>query len=209
MDDLAAARERMVREQLEARGVRSQRVLDAFRAVPRELFVAPGQADEAYEDRPLPIGEGQTISQPYVVGVMVEALEPGPDESALEVGAGSGYAAAILAQLAGRVHAVERHGQLAERARERLASLGLDVDLRTGDGRAGLPDVAPFDAILVSAGATAVPDRLVDQLAPGGRLVVPVGRGGEQELLRITRGADGTLATDRLGHVRFVPFVGG
>jgi protein-L-isoaspartate(D-aspartate) O-methyltransferase len=209
MADLAAARERMVRNQLEARGIRSQRVLDAFRAVPREHFVAPGQADEAYEDRPLPIGEGQTISQPYVVGVMVEALDPGPDETVLEVGAGSGYAAAILAQLAGRVHAVERHASLASRARERLASLGVEVDLRTGDGRAGLPDAAPFDAILVSAGATAVPDRLVDQLAPGGRLVVPVGRGGDQELLRITRSADGALTTDRLGHVRFVPFVGG
>jgi protein-L-isoaspartate(D-aspartate) O-methyltransferase len=207
--DRAAARERMVREQLQARGVRSERVLEAFLAVPRERFVAPDQAWAAYDDRPLPIGEGQTISQPYVVGVMIEALDLQDGDTVLEVGAGSGYAAAILARLAGRVHAVERHASLAADARARLQALGLDVDLRTGDGRAGLPDVAPFDAILVSAGATSVPDRLVEQLAPGGRLVVPVGRGGDQELLRIARSLDGTLTTDRLGHVRFVPFVGG
>jgi protein-L-isoaspartate(D-aspartate) O-methyltransferase len=199
----------MVREQLQARGVRSERVLAAFRAVPRERFVAPDQAWAAYDDRPLPIGEGQTISQPYVVGVMIEALDPQDGDTVLEVGAGSGYAAAVLSHLVARVHAVERHASLAAEARARFDELGLDVDLRTGDGRAGLPDAAPFDGILVSAGATTVPSRLVDQLAPGGRLVVPVGNGGDQELLRITRDPDGSLTTDRLGHVRFVPFVGG
>jgi protein-L-isoaspartate(D-aspartate) O-methyltransferase len=207
--DRALERVAMVEHQLTERGIRDQRLLAAFRAVPRESFVDEAVAELAYEDSPLPIGEGQTISQPYVVALMIEALGVRTGDRVLEVGAGSGYAAAILSQLAGRVDAIERQPALAEAARDRLRRLGYDnVDLRTGDGTRGLPAEAPFDAILVSAGGPAIPTPLIDQLAPGGRLVIPVGKAREQRLLRITTSEDGRAYQEDLGPVRFVPLVG-
>jgi protein-L-isoaspartate(D-aspartate) O-methyltransferase len=205
----ARERARMVEHQLIDRGIRDQRLLNAFLEVPREAFVDESVADLAYEDSPLPIGEGQTISQPYVVALMIEALDVRPGDRVLEVGVGSGYAAAILSRLAELVYAIERHPDLAQAARDRLARLGGDnVDVRTGDGTLGLPDAAPFDAILVSAGGPGIPPPLIDQLAPGGRLVIPVGKTREQRLLRITKSADGRPRQQDLGPVTFVPLVG-
>jgi protein-L-isoaspartate(D-aspartate) O-methyltransferase len=209
LTDRALERERMVERQLRARGVESQRVLDAFREVPREAFVEPGLEEFAYTDAPLPIGESQTISQPYVVALMVEALEIRPGDRVLEVGAGSGYAAAILSRLASEVYAIERHGSLAREAQERIERLGYDnVEIRSGDGTLGWPEAAPFDAILVSAGGPDVPPALLEQLAPGGRIVIPVGTSREQELIRITKSADGRLRKENLGPVMFVPLIG-
>jgi protein-L-isoaspartate(D-aspartate) O-methyltransferase len=208
LTDRVLERERMVERQLRARGVEDEHVLDAFREVPREFFVAAGLEDSAYTDAPLPIGESQTISQPFVVGLMVEALRIRPDDRVLEVGAGSGYAAAILSRLASEVYAIERHPSLAREARERIEQLGYEnVKLRAGDGTLGWPEAAPFDAILVSAGGPDVPPALLDQLAPGGRMVIPVGTSREQELVRITKSADGRLRTESLGPVVFVPLI--
>ncbi|MDB5592922.1 protein-L-isoaspartate(D-aspartate) O-methyltransferase [Enterovirga sp.] len=207
--DLARARDRMVDIQLRGRGIRDGRVLDAMRSIPRERFVDPGLAEFAYEDGPLPLAEGQTISQPYIVALMIEAAEIGPEDTVLEVGAGSGYATAILARLAGRVHAVERHASLAEAARRRLTELGQgEVELRTGDGTVGWPSAAPFEAILVAAGGPAVPAALKAQLALGGRLVIPVGPDRRQTLLKITRTGESTFAEEDLGAVAFVPLIG-
>jgi len=207
--DRAAERERMVERQLRARGIADEHVLAAFRAVPREAFVGEGQADAAYEDRPLPIGHGQTLSQPYVVALMLEALAVRPGDRVLEVGAGSGYAAALLSRLAGRVVAVERVRELADAARRRLAALGCaNVEVRHGDGTLGWPGGAPFDAVLVSAAAPDVPPALVGQLAQGGRLVMPVGDARSQELVRLVRSPDGGLGEERLGGVVFVPLIG-
>jgi protein-L-isoaspartate(D-aspartate) O-methyltransferase len=180
-----------------------------MRDVPREAFVPPAQAPYAFEDGPLPIGEGQTISQPFIVALMAEALRLRPTDRALEVGAGSGYAAAVLARLAAQVWAIERHPPLASAARDRLAVLGIgNVRIIEGDGTLGLPSEAPFDAILVSAGGPRVPDTLKDQLAPGGRLVIPVGpQGGPQDLLRVTRVGE-RWQEESLGPVRFVPLIG-
>jgi protein-L-isoaspartate(D-aspartate) O-methyltransferase len=207
--DRAGERTRMVEHQLIDRGIRDQRLLYAFLQVPREAFVDESVEDLAYEDSPLPIGAGQTISQPYVVALMIEALDVRPGDRVLEVGVGSGYAAAILSRLADLVYAIERHPDLAQAARHRLARLGDEnVDIRTGDGTLGLPDAAPFDAILVSAGGPGIPPPLVDQLAPGGRLVIPVGKTREQRLLRITKSAEGISRQQDLGPVTFVPLVG-
>ncbi len=205
------ARERasMVQLQLIGRGVRDRRLLAAFSVVPREAFVDPAVADLAYDDSPLPIDEGQTISQPYVVALMIEALGVRRGDLVLEVGAGSGYAAAVLSRLADRVYAIERQPALAEAARDRLHRLGYDnVEIRTGDGTLGLPDAGPFDAILVSAGGPAIPQALIDQLAPGGRLVIPVGMPREQRLLRVAKSAGGRVHREDLGQVSFVPLVG-
>jgi protein-L-isoaspartate(D-aspartate) O-methyltransferase len=199
----------MVRDQLIARGVVDTAVLAAFRTVPRERFVPERQEPHAYEDHPLPIGGGQTISQPYVVAFMAEALELGPRDHVLEVGAGSGYAAAIFSRLAADVIGIERRPELATTASEVLCALGYDnVRIVAGDGSVGMPEEAPFDAICVSAGAPEVPPALVEQLAAGGRLVLPVGDADGQRLTRMRRLPGGQLRRDDLGSVRFVPLVG-
>ena len=198
----------MVTEQIVRRGVRDPRVLAAMRSVPREEFVAPALARVAYHDRPLPIEEGQTISQPFIVAVMTEALDVDETDRVLEVGAGSGYAAAVLGLLAAEVHTIERHPRLARIAGERLARLGFtNVRVHTGDGTLGLPEHAPFDGIIVAAGGPDVPRNLLAQLAEGGRLVIPVGPPHAQSLLRITR-RGGEYTTENLGAVAFVPLVG-
>jgi protein-L-isoaspartate(D-aspartate) O-methyltransferase len=206
--DHAAARDEMVRAQLERRGVSDPRVLAAMRAVPRELFVNAGNEGEAYADRALPIGSGQTISQPYMVAVMTEALALDPTARVLEIGTGSGYQAAVLSRLAREVVTVERRADLAARARARLDQLGCtNVHVVVGDGSAGYPPGAPFEAILVTAGAPRVPEALTALLVEGGRLVIPVGDAWQQELLTIVRRGD-ALATVRGESCVFVPLVG-
>jgi protein-L-isoaspartate(D-aspartate) O-methyltransferase len=179
-------------------------------AVPREQFVRSGDVRHAYDDRPLDIGSGQTISQPYVVALMAQLLRLTPSSRALEIGAGSGYAAAVLGHLAREVHGVEWLPELAAEARRRIAALGLtNVQIHVGDGNRGWPSGAPYDAILVSAAPAFVPEPLLEQLVPGGRLVLPVGRAGhEQRLLRVTRGHEGEPTTSEdFGAVAFVPLV--
>lgn len=206
-DPFFAARTRMVREHVEARGVRDPRVLDAMLQIERHRFVQPELASEAYADRPLPIGEGQTISQPYIVGFMTEALRLRGDERVLEVGTGSGYQAAVLARLCAEVYTIEIVAPLAERAAATLRELGItNVHTRIGDGYAGWPEAAPFDAIMVTAAADHVPPRLLEQLAEGGRLVMPVGK-EFQTLRRVTRTEHGFVEEDLLP-VRFVPMTG-
>ena len=210
MTHFETLRHLMAEHQLERRGIRDPLVLEAMRSVPREAFVPPELAEEAYADGPLPIGEGQTISQPYIVALMVEALELRRGERVLEIGAGSGYAAAVLAEIAAEVYTVERHAPLAREARERLRALGYEnVQLRVGDGSRGWPEHAPYDAIVVAAGAPEVPEALKEQLAVGGRLVIPVGQGRTlQELLRLRRLSETQYQREELGGVRFVPLVG-
>ncbi|MFQ5876954.1 MAG: protein-L-isoaspartate(D-aspartate) O-methyltransferase [Acidobacteriota bacterium] len=209
MDDpFVRARQRMVREQIEARGIRDPRVLEAMRRVPRHLFVPEPWRSRAYEDGPLPIGEGQTISQPYIVAFMTEALRPRSTDRILEVGTGSGYQAAVLASIVARVFTVEILPGLGEQARRLLHELNYDnVEVRIGDGHAGWPEHAPFDAIIVTAAPEEVPPALIDQLVTGGRLVIPVGR-REQHLIRLTRTAEG-VERETLLPVRFVPLTGG
>jgi protein-L-isoaspartate(D-aspartate) O-methyltransferase len=198
----------MVEKQLRARGIHDPRVLAAMLAVPRHAFVPPELEGNAYDDQPLPIGEGQTISQPYMVAAAAEALELSGAESVLEIGAGSGYQSAVLSPLAREVRAVETQASLAASARERLARLGYrNVEIREGDGTAGWPEAARFDAILVSAAAPEVPAPLIAQLAEGGRMVVPVGSAETQSLLRIRR-RGGEILTERLFECRFVPLIG-
>ena len=210
MQDFSERRSRMVQAQIAGRGVLDQRVLDAMRKVPREAFVEAGLEEFAYEDGPLPIGEGQTISQPYIVALMIEAAEVKPGDRVLEVGAGSGYAAAILSRFTDRVLAIERHPTLAGSAAERLERLGYkNVDVRAGDGTKGWPEEAPFDVILVSAGGPQAPAALKEQLAIGGRLVIPVGAEmGRQKLVKITRRSACEFEEEDLGAVSFVPLVG-
>jgi protein-L-isoaspartate(D-aspartate) O-methyltransferase len=204
--DYAAARHEMVRGQIEARGVRDERVLDALRSVPRHRFVPEALAYAAYDDGPLPIGHGQTISQPYIVAVMTELLAPGPDDVVLDVGTGSGYQAAVLGRLAKRVYSVEIVPELAAEARERLAALGYaNVEVITGDGWAGLPERAPFDGILVAAAPPEVPPALLDQLGEGARLVIPVGR--DQQDLRVYERTPRGLEQRTIFGVRFVPLI--
>ncbi len=206
----AARRERMVRLQIANRGITDERVLDAMRSVPRESFVAPGYEDFAHEDRALPIAEGQTISQPYVVALTADAARLRATDRVLEVGTGCGYAAAVFGRLAREVHTIERLPGLVDVARRNLAAAGVgNVIVHEGDGSLGLPEQAPFDAILVAAGGPRVPQAYKDQLAPGGRIVMPVGGGYDaQRLLRLTLSDDGRFTTDDLGPVRFVPLVG-
>jgi protein-L-isoaspartate(D-aspartate) O-methyltransferase len=205
--DREARRLLMVEDQIVGRGVSDRRVVAAMRTVPREWFVPPEHAEEAYEDHPLPIGHGQTISQPYVVALMAEAAEVGPEDRVLEVGAGSGYGAAVLSQLAAHVWTIERHGPLARAAQDALESAKIqNVHVLHADGTRGWPEAAPYDAIVVTAAGDEVPSALLDQLGEGGRLVMPVGGSGAQELLRITR-SDGDFQRENLGAVRFVPLL--
>lgn len=202
------ARREMVARQIEDRGIRSERVLEAMRAVPRHLFVPGEYISASYTDEPLPIGEGQTISQPFMVAAMADALLLKGSERVLEIGAGSGYQAAVLSLLAREVIAIEAQPSLAESARERLARLGYcNVQVEGGDGSEGWPSEAPYDAILVTAAAPSVPPPLVEQLVDGGRLVIPVGRPEHQELIRITK-RRGEIAQEFLYDCRFVPLVG-
>jgi protein-L-isoaspartate(D-aspartate) O-methyltransferase len=201
------ARERMVRQQIEARGVHDARVLAAMRKVPRHLFVPAEMQRFAYSDTPLPIGHGQTISQPYIVAFMSEALELKPQDRVLEIGTGSGYQAAVLAELVQQVYSIEIVQPLAEEAEARLKRLGYgEVKVRVGDGYRGWPEAAPFDAIVVTAAPAHVPPPLIEQLREGGRLVLPVGR-FSQDLVRIRRTPKG-LKKENLLPVRFVPMVG-
>ena len=208
--DTVEARKRMVERQLTRRGVTDPEVLEAMRVVPREAFVPEELAGFAYEDSPLPIEAGQTISQPYIVGLMIQAAEVKPGDRVLEIGAGSGYAAAVMAAIADRVFAIERHGELTDRARARFDRLGYDnIELRTGDGARGWVEAAPFDAIIASAGAPGIPDALKQQLAVGGRLVIPVGETARrQTLIKLTRTGENTFEQEDLGGVLFVPLIG-
>lgn len=209
MLDFAYARERMIRSQIARRGLDKPELLAAFREVPREAFVEPGFEEFAYEDAPLAIGEGQTISQPFIVALMIDRAEIEPEDTVLEVGTGSGYAAAVMGRLAGRVYTIERHASLARQAEERFGRLGYDnIAVRTGDGTRGWPEAGPFDAILVAAGGPSVPQALKDQLDLGGHLVMPVGPRDDQRLLRVTRTSATTFEEEDLGGVRFVPLVG-
>jgi protein-L-isoaspartate(D-aspartate) O-methyltransferase len=203
-----AQRAAMVAQQLVKRGV-TGRVLDAFARVPREEFVTVDQIGRAYDDSPLPIGDGQTISQPYVVALTIAALDVDPGDRVMEIGTGSGYAAAILGELAREVVTIERIGSHADQARERLRRLGYDnVDVHHADGSIGWPDRAPYDGIAVAAGAPDVPKALLAQLAIGGRLVIPAGPADDQHLLVIERRDETHYAKRDLGEVRFVPLVG-
>lgn len=201
-------RREMVERQLRRRGIKDQRVLAAMARVPRHRFVLPPDEGEAYADTPLPIGLGQTISQPYMVARMTEILALPASARVLEVGTGSGYQAAVLAEIAAEVYSVERHARLAERARALLAELGFEnVEVIVGDGSLGLPEKAPFDGILVTAAAPKVPAPLQEQLAPGGRLVIPVGDSYYQSLAVVERTARGLRRRNVFG-CRFVPLVG-
>lgn len=201
------ARRRMVETQIRARGISDSRVLEAMRRVPRHRFVPASQTQFAYEDRPLPIGQNQTISQPYIVAYMTEAADISANEKVLEIGTGSGYQAAILGEMAREVYTIEIIPELAEEARRVLGELGYrNVQTRTGNGYAGWPERAPFDAILVTAAPEQIPQALIEQLAVGGRMVIPVGR-GEQEMVIITKTERGVVER-RTIPVRFVPMTG-
>jgi protein-L-isoaspartate(D-aspartate) O-methyltransferase len=207
MPNPATARQLMVDSQLRARGISDPRVLDAMLRVPRHEFVPEAYRAQAYEDHPLPIGDGQTISQPYIVAVMLDALQLTPDDKVLEVGTGSGYVTALLAEIAAQVFSVERHPSLAESARKVLAAHGhTNVCIFTGDGALGLPACAPFDAILVSAAAQRVPPALLSQLRDGGRMIIPVGAQDSQQL-QFIRMVNGQPLNSPRELVRFVPLV--
>ena len=204
------AREIMFREDLIGRGIKDAAVLRAIRAVPREAFVAPELAAHAYADHPLPIEEEQTISQPYIVAYMTEALELTPGDRVLEIGTGSGYAAAVLSRMVKTVYTIERLGRLADKARGRLTALGYsNVVVHAGDGTLGWPEHAPYDAIVVTAGAPKLPEALLEQLAPGGRLVIPIGPTSFlQMLIRVKRQGENDYHSEELCPVRFVPLIG-
>jgi protein-L-isoaspartate(D-aspartate) O-methyltransferase len=207
MSDPTAARQLMVDSQLRARGVSDPHVLEAMLRVPRHVFVPAPYQSQAYEDHPLPIGDGQTISQPYIVARMLESLQLAPTDKVLEVGTGSGYATALLAEIAQQVFSIERHSALAEGARQVLAELGYNnTRVVTGDGALGLPDCAPYDAILVSAAAHDLPSALLAQLSDSGRMIVPVGASDSQQL-QFVRAVNGQRVVSLREHVRFVPLV--
>jgi protein-L-isoaspartate(D-aspartate) O-methyltransferase len=210
MTDFASEREAMVERQLRRRGITEPDILDAFRAVPREAFVSDRHAHLAYGDHPLPIEANQTISQPYIVALMIQAAAIKAGDMVLEVGSGSGYAAAVISRIAAKVIGIERQHSLVEIGRERLARLGYDnIEIVEGDGTRGCPGEAPFDAILAAASGSHVPEALIAQLAPNGRLVMPIGeRGWVQELVKVTKQDDGVLRQENLGGVRFVPLIG-
>ena len=208
-DIYALARERMVATQLRGRGIRDENVLAAMARVPRHEFVPDEFRFQAYDDHPIPIGQSQTISQPYIVAIMLEYLALQPSHKVLEVGTGSGYQTALLAEIAARVYSIERQASLAESAKETLVRLGyFNVVVVTGDGTEGLPEASPFDAVIVSAAAPEVPPALFEQLSESGRLVIPVGRYEAQEL-QLIRKENGQCLIDRLEGCRFVPLLGG
>jgi protein-L-isoaspartate(D-aspartate) O-methyltransferase len=199
----------MVERQLRQRGIRDERLLAAMSKVPRHEFVSPQSQGEAYADRPVAIPEQQTTSQPYMIAAMIQAAEVKAEDRVLEVGAGSGYQTALLAELASQVFAVERHASLTEAARNTLERLGYrNARVVTGDGSLGLAEAAPFDTIIVSAAAPRIPPALTEQLAVGGRLVVPVGDSEQQQLQLVLRNADGTTSVSTLEGCRFVPLIG-
>ncbi|MDD4334254.1 MAG: protein-L-isoaspartate(D-aspartate) O-methyltransferase [Desulfotomaculaceae bacterium] len=208
-DNRISEREAMVKEQLIFRGIWNEAVQNSMLAVPRHLFVPENLKDYAYCDGPLSIGDGQTISQPYIVACMIEALAPGKDDVVLEIGTGSGYAAAVLSGLAAMVYTIERLASHAKRADALLKKLNYNnIGVITGDGTKGLPGKAPFDGILVSAGAPVMPKSLLEQLKIGGRLVIPLGTRNSQELLLISKDMHGDIKKRSLGAVRFVPLIG-
>jgi protein-L-isoaspartate(D-aspartate) O-methyltransferase len=210
MTDFAAEREAMVQRQIASRGIHDPKILEAFRAVPREEFLSAEYRDLAYGDHPLPIEAGQTISQPYIVALMIQAAEIKPGDRVLEVGAGSGYAAAVMSRIAGSVIAIERQHDLVKVASGRMQRLGFDnVRIVEGDGTRGWEPEAPYDAILAAASGSHVPPQWVAQLADGGRIIMPVGDPSwVQKLIKVTKGPAGKLITEDLGGVRFVPLIG-
>lgn len=198
----------MVESQLRARGIRDERVLAAMLRVPRHEFVSEEHREQVYEDHPIPIGEGQTISQPYIVAIMLEALALDPSDTVLEIGTGSGYQTALLAELVRQVYSVERYASLARAAQATLARLGFNnVEVLVGDGSRGLPDRAPFDVIVVSAAAPQIPPPLFEQLREGGRMVIPVGPAHAQEL-QLVRKHEGQPVVTSMEGCRFVPLIG-
>jgi protein-L-isoaspartate(D-aspartate) O-methyltransferase len=208
-DRFAFERQHMVETQLRARGIRDQRVLKSMASIPRHEFVEAPYRDQAYEDHPLPIAAGQTISQPYIVALMLDLLRLEPSSKVLEIGTGSGYQTAVLTQLAAHVYSVERHPELARQAADILSRLGLtNVTVVTGDGSRGLPEYAPFDAIIVSAAAAQVPPALFEQLREGGRMIIPVGPPEAQELQLVRKQGGKALVILREG-CRFVPLISG
>jgi len=207
-DPFLAQRRTMVESQLRARGIRDERVLAAMLRVPRHEFVSGEYRDQVYEDHPIPIGEGQTVSQPYIVAIMLEVLALNPSDTVLEVGTGSGYQTALLAELTRHVYSVERHASLARTAQATLTRLGYtNVEVLLGDGSHGLPERAPFDAIVVSAAAPQIPPPLFQQLHEGGRMVIPVGPAHAQEL-QLVRKQSGQPVVTNLEGCRFVPLIG-
>lgn len=210
-DEATYARERtkMVAWQIRARGIKDPRVIKAMQSVPRHLFIPKDLRLHSYEDTPVPIGSGQTISQPYIVAFMTELLKPNENDTVLEVGTGSGYQAAILAEIVKQVFTIEINEELGLQAKERLKEIGYtNIDVRIGDGYNGLPDEAPFDAIIVTAAPTHIPQPLVNQLKPGGRMVIPVGPSYEtQSLILITKKEDGGIWKETITLVRFVPLL--
>lgn len=208
LDDTRTQHYAMISEQLQKRGIKDARVLDAMRRVPRHIFVPDSIRSKAYDDNPLPIACGQTISQPYIVAKMLELLQLQPDDRILEIGTGSGYQTALLSLLCADVVSIERHEALSEVAAEILKTLGLEnVDLRVGDGTLGAPDAAPFSAIIVTAGGPQVPDSLREQLGEGGRLICPVGEKDRQKLLLVQRNGDTFTQQEEIA-CRFVPLIG-
>ena len=209
MEDWDLLRERMVRDQIERRGIHDSRILEVFRSVPRHNFVPAPYQHAAYEDRPLPIGDSQTISQPYIVALMTQLLNVQADERILEIGSGSGYQAAILSRLAAHVYSIERIKSLAQQAEKSLAESGVsNVTIFNQDGSLGLEEYSPFDGVLITAGAPSIPQPLIDQLKPGGKLVIPVGSRTSQVLKRLIKQADGSTEIDDLIPVVFVPLKG-
>lgn len=209
MKNLEKFRDIMIDRHLKARGIKNQDVLRAMHEVPREAFIPEKMAEFAYEDSPLPIGQGQTISQPYIVAVMTELLEPSKGDRVLEIGTGSGYAAAVLSRIVAEVYTVERHKELADAARERFRRLGYEnIHVRQGDGTLGWPEYSPYDAVVVTAGAPEVPQPLKEQLTVGGRLVIPTGSSRGQELIRMRRTAEDAYEQEELHQMRFVPLIG-
>jgi protein-L-isoaspartate(D-aspartate) O-methyltransferase len=208
-DPYERQRERMVAEQIQQRGIRNPAVLKAMRSVPRHLFVPESLRSMAYQDSPLPIGHGQTISQPYIVAFMTELLDPRPEHKVLEIGTGSGYQAAVLSPLVKQVFTIEIVPELAQRSAELLKKLGYaNVVVRQGDGYLGWPEQAPFDRIILTAAPEDVPKALIEQLKPGGKLVAPVGRSAwDQELILLEKGLDGKIRRRAVLPVRFVPMV--